>query len=517
MDNKKENGLWNDIQSHLLKFLTVLLPMVTLVPLFINRTHQIFNLPFNISFLFFVFLYFVLPILIILISIGYQDYRYSNLISADNKIDKSENSILIFSIYTNLILKLFVRKFKANHISLFFCLVLFLYFPFIVFIVFVDPFKQIDSVIWIFGCVYFSIFTISVLINSISNFIRYGRVIRKKNENVNIIYQKELLFHRLRLPLIQYIIIVLTIIIVWVVWFINHKQVNTIRSNPKIANYLNAFDLYDGLNDYSKPLQNLQDTLEELFFLARTNGITVIDKNSSQATWSIINPSMKQMTILLYDVFNNKPTEYFNHDEFNSFRDTIQFNLYNKCLENIISSVRKALINNSNDTLGDNLANFSDKLSYEIHTLNNIVSFKKNNLEKQTRERWSQLLQKIQFYSFSFFPLVIIFLLTLWLFYSINGLYFENVLNKKRDEPISYTENFNPLLSVKTSITIMVLLLFPFLRQLDADHINLENSFLNFTLSNLVNADNNPPVKNLNSYYGPFYETRIDSALYLSS
>lgn len=484
MVQEEQIGFFGDIKSFILKFLIGLAPIATLVPLILNKTHTIFSISYDWSYIVFTIVYFSLPILAVSLLIWYKLYFRNRSAGAEGE-DRGR-AVKEFTLSSNgywFILGLILAMTLVSGISIHYI------------------FNTGLLVAFLIGC---GIWTAGVLILLALACVDYYRIHR-------IVPRSE----RLHTGLIQYLLLVLLLLsAVFIFAFHFQFKIPNVSEGDgqDIHKYIDALRMdQDSVKEYPDKVKGLIDSMRLIFFQA---GICKDSKCDTAKGPSVLNrfrpkvdDALCELMKVLDSVYKVVPDSNWNGKD--GMIDSIWF--YHRCKRLFEARVTR-LLNNLDTAMGigmltpclPGLEALRGYCEGRLGMFNRLTGSYKDKMEETTKEHWAVLLKRVQFYCFLIFGSGILLLLTLWFYFYIHSVY--------RQE--SGIEDKGPdgeaILKPLRGCTILLMLLcIPFIRSFDKKSLNLNSPFIHFSLQSFVKGgDETPPV---NIYEGPT-DLYIDSS-----
>jgi hypothetical protein len=503
MDEKEDIGFFGDVKSFLLKLLIGLAPMATLVPLILNKTHSILGISYDTSYIIFTALYFTLPVLLIFSWIWYKLFFRNRRepASATAAEDAPRSSTEEFELNT-----------RTYWQILSFLLVVIILMSF----AFHFIFTQWLSSVFIGACIIALLLLIPLVCVTAIDYKHIHLAVEHDVSKSGIRAHE-----KLHAGLIQYAIFTLLLVVAVGIFTFHFSPGPESPDTPRkhIHKYVDALKIeQDSTKGYQSKLRNIEDSLRLIYFRAtiKYDGSCPVNDTIRNDIFISMRPGLDSTLASLFRVLDSVyrllPDAAWNSSpDINPIDNPPYY--YQSCTQSISRSgtqllerVDSLLNSHAAPACIPKLQQLQDYSLDQVGSLVRLLGNYRDKLNDSTREKWSLLLKRIQFYCFLLFGTGMLWLLTLWFYYYIHAVYRE-----RTQEAITHvTTPGDPaqdseliLGPIRTGIMVLLLLSIPFLRSFDKTSIDLTNPFLHFSLFGLAQASSEPPRTETNIYYGP--------------
>jgi hypothetical protein len=513
MEEKKDNGFFGDFTTYLLKLAGGLLPIVTFVPLFINRTHKILNITYDTSFWIFAIIYFLLPILVFFSWIYYCISRRAAF-NATNADDRNQ----------------VVKELALKPTTLQYCYIAGLFF--ITILLFILHFVFSDVSFWAFNLFMAALFIVVFLLarRAIIDYVRISRLVGERFGFNRIAKVRMDCLGKLHTGLLQFCVLFGGILVLLVIFLGNQNHGNKPAKEiwrqdiaaegkldslfPDVHKYLDALKIeQDFVDIYPRMIKQMKDSVDLLNFQIglQSDSAAVASRSDSQT----INYRFRQyagMEVAVIDsllkilahVYYLAPDSLF-RDALNKGKAPDIDSLFAKIrksfemgerqlIDTLLGLYKQAVNRKPNAFYYEHVRNLGTTTSIHAGALNNFVDNFHLRLEDQTKKEWSVFLGRLKFYALAVFGIFSLWLIVVWFYFYTHYLYQENFLHaleypKHPEAETPAAGSIAAILGpVKTSATVIFLLAIPFFRSVDPDKIDLKNPFLHLSLANIIHA-----------------------------
>jgi hypothetical protein len=488
MEQKDQTGFFGDVKDFILKLLIGLAPIATLVPMILNKTHSIFSISYDSSFLVFTLLYFILPVTGVFLVIWYKLFFRSQVAESSTeertgadpkqkKINEFRPGSDVFWVILWLVAAMIVVMAIAFHLV----------------------FDETLYHIFLWTCLISLCFLVLLLIFTGLDYFRiHGQIPRSE---------------KLHTGVIQYLL--LMFLLLFGIFVYVHSRLalpDTATESKDVHKYIDALRIdQDMVKPYPDKVRNLIDTMQLVFFRDGVCKDGICDSVPGANIYKYYRPKMDSILCyqlkVLDSVYRLVPDS--NWDAKDRLIDSVPF--FPRCMEQfdrqtfLLASGLDAAVTVCRK--GSCVKGFDQLRGYSQDRLSvfyRVMGSYKDKLDESTREKWSILLKRVQLYCFLLFGSAIAWLLTLWLYFYIHSVY-RQANDAAGDDP-----DGEPILKpLRTCTMILLLLCIPFIRNFDKSSLDLTNPFLHFSLQGIIRGGQESGTTNI---YGSPTEIFIDSS-----